>query len=249
MTYFLSEASGNTFLLVDCLGEDQLDAQKVEEIHKKLLQEDRDDALILTGGQWVQGDLYLRMAVLGQDGEWGEFCGNGARACATHLFHKFPKMDRAFLSSSWGNLLLQQDNKRGSVDLPLPRLDINPKFIKVSDVSALNSALAELFPHIPFGALKYVEAIEPHLVIQAEWSEAALMSLGQALNQQRSLFPLGMNVNVWNPLEKQKIRVLTYERGVQRLTRSCGTGSVACATVYGLGQALRVETLGGGVGD
>ena len=55
MKYLLSEANQNTFVLFDCLHEGIKDTKFYEWVHGILRKEDRDDALILTGGeQWTQ---------------------------------------------------------------------------------------------------------------------------------------------------------------------------------------------------
>lgn len=59
------------------------------------------------------------------------------------------------------------------------------------------------------------------------------------------IFPLGINVNAWHILKKGSIKVKTYERGVQRLTQSCGTGSMSCASVYATSGLVSVSTPGG----
>ncbi|MEZ4830234.1 MAG: diaminopimelate epimerase [Bacteroidia bacterium] len=60
----------------------------------------------------------------------------------------------------------------------------------------------------------------------------------------------GTNVNFANILSPQKLRVRTYERGVEDETLSCGTGVTACAYAYlsaqgGSDGKIIVETQGG----
>ncbi len=97
----------------------------------------------------------------------------------------------------------------------------------------------ELFP------FSYVETIEPHLTVNAGLSDDALLALDKALNYNRALFPLGMNVNAWEVIGENTLFVKTYERGVQRLTKSCGTGAISAASQYKKEGRVQVVTPGG----
>ncbi len=226
MKYILAEACQNTFLLFDCLDASHID---LAEAHRSLVLEDRDDALILVGGKG-EGDAFTaRMIVLGHDGALGEFCGNGARSCAAYLFAHYPQYARFFLETKWGkHELLQHGEGIYSVKLPSARFEQNSHFM----TAALDS-------------FSYVEMIEPHLTFHGKLSDKELFSMGQELNAKRDIFPLGINVNAWHELEEGVLSVKTYERGVQRLTRSCGTGSLACAASYQSSGLVKVMTPGG----
>jgi diaminopimelate epimerase len=218
MKYYHAEACRNTFVLFDCLETGGQDEAFLKVAHQCLALENRDDALILTGGMRIEDTLYARMVVLGMDGNLGEFCGNGSRACAAYLFARFPCIRSFYLSTRFGHHPLRmQSGGDYSIILPSPIRELNPKFI--ADV--------ELFKKVsPF---TYVEMIEPHLVIEGDWSDQEVLEAGRELNQNKAIFPLGINVNAWRRQCDGTLFVKTYERGVQRLTQSCGTGSMACA--------------------
>ena len=64
------------------------------------------------------------------------------------------------------------------------------------------------------------------------------------------VFPKGVNVNFYTWLGENRVRVLTYERGVENFTLACGTGSASVASVlWTLGQlpggVLEAENQGG----
>jgi diaminopimelate epimerase len=232
MEYFLAEACENTFVVFDCLGTPVVESPFLQKAHDCLVQEKRDDALILIDGQAHTDALYLQMMVLGLDGSLGEFCGNGARAIAAYLFENYPMYKQFFLKTPVGVLAL---NKHGleiySVQLPPARLQWNPKFI----CKGFNE-----LKHFTF-----VDMIEPHLVFEGELSDEELISLGRKLNAQKEIFPLGINLNAWRVLTDGSLYVRTYERGVQRLTQACGSGSVSCAVVYKQTGSIQVTTAGG----
>lgn len=233
MNYYLAEACQNRFILFDCLTVSSLDETFLKKASALLKKENRDDALILVDGQMKEESLFARMMVLGPDGVLGEFCGNGARAVAAYLFQNFSPIKKFFLVTKEGFHLLQRHEPGVySIQLPKPLFKLNRKFIT-------NHAL----PKIP--SLSYVEVIEPHLVINEKMSDEELFFLGRELNEKKELFPLGINVNAWEIIDRNHLFVKTYERGVQRLTQSCGTGSLACSSLYGKEGSLHVSTPGG----
>ena len=70
----------------------------------------------------------------------------------------------------------------------------------------------------------------PHVVSQVENIENFdLVSFGRAIRYHKKFAPDGINVNVYEKLENGKIRIRTYERGVENETMACGTGAVAVA--------------------
>jgi diaminopimelate epimerase len=215
MKQCLAEACQNTFVLFDCLEISHLNDEIIQIAHRRLKEEDRDDALILLDGSVTRDSFSVRMVVLGLDGTFGEYCGNGARAAAAYLFANYASYREISLRTERS---VQRLSKLGegifSVTLPSVSFGLNQKFI------ASGSMIS------PF---EYVEAIEPHLVIEKKMSDEELTSIGRELNQNKEKFPLGININAYHFLEDGRVFVKTYERGVQRLTKSCGTGSVSCA--------------------
>ena len=231
MRYFLAEACQNTFVLFDCLEMKTLDKTVLEEAHEALKKENRDDALILVNGQKEGAFFIAELVVLGLDGEIAEFCGNGARAAAAYLFNHHRLEGEPALKTARGiHPLIEQGPDTYSVSVPAAKFECNPKFVKSLDA---------------FPEYHYVETGEPHLVIEKNMTDEELAIVGKTLNQQKDIFPQGINVNAWHVLGEGKIHVKTYERGVQRLTRSCGTGSMACAAFYQGKGNVEVTTPGG----
>lgn len=234
MKYILAEACQNTFILVDLLDQQELDESMKSKIFEGLELEDRDDALILIKGYCDGPSYYASMLVLGRDQQFAEFCGNGSRACAAYLHAKFPEFDSIFLNTKYGpRQLIQHEDKSYSIKLPPVSFELNNKFILDTD----------LF-HREF-SFTYVEMLEPHLLFKGNISDAALLSLGRDINQRKNLFPHGINLNAYHSLPNGSIFVKTYERGVQRLTQSCGTGSISCAAFLKGNGTTPVVTPGG----
>ncbi len=234
MKYHLAEGCENTFVLYDRLTISSLEEGFSDEVFQVLEREDRDDALILVDGVLQEGVFYARMLVLGRDHSWAEFCGNGARACAAYLSDRYPDALQFYLVAGQGKYLLEtHGNGIYSVHLPPVKWDLNEKFIADADHFHRDYALS------------YVEVLEPHLVIQESMSDDELLLMGRQLNRRRHLFPQGINLNSFHVRDDGTLFVKTYERGVQRLTKSCGTGSIACAAFYQRRGSVQVGTPGG----
>ncbi len=235
MKQYFAEACQNTFILFDCLDLPHLDKEMLNLAHKQLKEANRDDALILIDQRKSGNSFSAQMVVLGLDGTLGEYCGNGARASAAYLFAHYGMYPSLFLrTGKYLHRLAKLGDNQFSVTLPPVHFTLNPKFI------ASNEGL---------DSFQYVEAIEPHLVIEEPMSDEALFSIGRKLNCKKEQFPLGINVNAYHFLGNDTIAVKTYERGVQRLTKSCGTGSISCAATVLKGRGdlgtIHVITPGG----
>lgn len=234
MDYYLGDACQNTFVLFDRLDASFLDKAFLQKVHQCLIEEKRDDALILFDGKVGTNGFYARMTVLGLDGVIAEFCGNGARVCAAYLFAQFPHFETFFLTMKNGAYPLAKHNDEiYSVKLPLAKFDINNKFI--ADPKLLNTLTR----------FSFIDMLEPHLILQENLSDEELLEVGRKLNLETRLFPHGINVNAWHVLDNGHLFVKTYERGVQRLTKSCGTGSISCAASYQSAGTVSVSTPGG----
>jgi len=74
----------------------------------------------------------------------------------------------------------------------------------------------------------------PHLVVETlDVDNIDVFKLGKELRYHPAFGPDGTNVNFVEVLDKQKkLKIRTYERGVEDETLSCGTGVTACAVVY-----------------
>lgn len=59
--------------------------------------------------------------------------------------------------------------------------------------------------------------------------EQNLITRGRVLRTHRDFQPVGTNVNFISGIDKQNLKLQTYERGVENLTLACGTGAIASA--------------------
>lgn len=80
----------------------------------------------------------------------------------------------------------------------------------------------------------------PHVVLFVpDLAKVDIPRLGQALRFHRAFGTKGANVNFVQRLGPRRLRVRTYERGVEGETLACGTGVVASAIAAGLRGLIR----------
>ena len=184
----------------------------------------------------------FRLHFYNSDGTRGEMCGNGAR-CICRFAHE--------LGIVGDEMTIQTD--AGLV--PGWRIDENQYRVKLNNPGVLDLHRK--------GEIAYVELGNPGVPHAVYEYTGDLWANADALREQfRSLrhdpaFPKGANVNFYQPIGENEVRVLTFERGVEDFTLACGTGtgSVAvtmflreqltgdCLTAHNRGGTLRV-TLG-----
>lgn len=224
--YIKGEGCGNTFLIFDCLeASSEVFQDTLEEAYQSLLREKCDDALILKTEYRDAERLILSMIVLEPDQSIAEFCGNGARVVACFLKHKFadPKM-KYYLKTARGLRRVWWKDEAFFVDMGKTRLYLNKnKFLKPKlETFNLGLGLRQF-------EFYWTETMEPHLVTFEAIEEKELLDLGLYLNHhQRHFFPLGVNLNQAVIHSESQLTVTTFERGVNQITKACGTGATSC---------------------
>jgi diaminopimelate epimerase len=91
----------------------------------------------------------------------------------------------------------------------------------------------------------------PHFVLP--WAEslaaAPVADLGPALRRHRTWGEAGANINFARFVERQRLEIRTFERGVEAETLACGSGVVASVAAGLAAETLelpvRAQTLGG----
>ncbi len=169
------------------------------------------------------------------DGSRAEMCGNGARCFARFVQRLTGAGDRLTFETAAGVVTATLEGERVTVGLTDPReLRLN---------ETLEAAGEHLIVH-------FVNTGVPHAVMFVpDADRAPVTSLGPALRRHPRFAPRGANVNFVQVLAPGRIRVRTYERGVEGETLACGTGVTASALVsarlHGFGSPVEVRVQGG----
>ena len=160
-------------------------------------------------------DADFRLHFYNADGSRGEMCGNGARCICRFAYD---------LGIAGENMVVETD--AGLV--PGQRIDENEYVVQLNNPGVLDLHRK--------GEIAYVELGNPgvpHAVACYEgdlWADADCIWDHMKQLRHDPAFPKGANVNFYQQLGENEVRVLTFERGVEDFTLACGTGtgSVAC---------------------
>ena len=220
--------AGNDFMVIDARGL-TLD---FEEMSKELCALSGADGFMAVDYS-ERADFKLHF--YNSDGSRGEMCGNGSRCICRFAY------DHGIAGE---NMVVETD--AGLVSGR--RLSESQYLVKLN-----NPGIVDLNRK---GDIAYVELGNPgvpHAVVEVpglNWEQAEeLREQGKSLRYDPA-FPKGANVNFSAWIGEGKVRVMTYERGVEDYTLACGTGCGSTAVTLWLrgqlpGGKLTAENRGG----
>ena len=220
--------AGNDFMVIDARGL-TLD---FEEMSKELCALSGADGFMAVDYS-ERADFKLHF--YNSDGSRGEMCGNGSRCICRFTY------DHGIAGE---NMVVETD--AGLVSGR--RLSESQYLVKLN-----NPGIVDLNRK---GDIAYVELGNPgvpHAVVEVpglNWEQAEeLREQGKSLRYDPA-FPKGANVNFYSWIGEGKVRVMTYERGVEDYTLACGTGCGSTAVTLWLrgqlpGGKLTAENRGG----
>ena len=171
---------------------------------------------------------HFRWRLFNADGSEAEFSGNGARCAARFAFLKRiapKKMRFETLAGIVAAEMVPGPSDRGpqskpsAVKVRFP----DPKGLRLH--LRLNVAGVEQEVH-------FIETGVPHCVyLVDDPASVDLVGIGRPTRYHALFQPAGTNVNFIKVLDPHRIRIRTYERGVEDETLACGTGSIAAALI------------------
>ncbi len=173
------------------------------------------------------------------DGSIAEMCGNGSRCAARFAYrHKIAgrKMTFATLAGIVEAEISPEEEDVVRVKMTPPfdfRLDIS---LQIGDEER---------------PVAYVNTGVPHAVIFVQEDDVPVKTWGRKVRFHQIFEPKGANANFVKMLPDGRLKVRTYERGVEAETMACGTGAVASALfasmLKGMDSPVEVVTSGGDV--
>lgn len=167
------------------------------------------DGLLVLG---LSGTSDYHMYYFNSDGSEAGMCGNGARCLAKFAF------DNGFPQQA----VFHTDNAEY-------RADVHDHYVSIyfPDVRQPEKIFIENEPwfNINTGTRHVVSINQEH----AQGSFETFRLTGKRIRNRADLFPDGTNVNFAHILDQNRLKLVTYERGVEDVTPACGTGAIATA--------------------
>ena len=205
--YTRASATGNTFIIaesVDVTGRSEL----AQSLCRGIIGFHTDGFIIIdkVDGDSVTWDFY------NADGSSAEMCGNGTR-CVAQYFFKHKNKKSILINTVVGDIRTKviQDEL---IETQMPAVqDVSLKEITIHD---------EKIKGI------YVNSGVPHFVIEAIPNG----SLAEKLRSHKAFGKAGANITFIETTAPGKIQAVSFERGVEDFTLSCGTGAVAAAIAH-----------------
>ena len=216
MNVYYMNGAGNDFMVIDARGK-TLDFSALAIELCKL--SGADGFMAVDTSEVADFKLHFYNA----DGSRGEMCGNGARCICRFAF------DHGIAGAE-----MTVETDAGLV--PGKRIDENQYRVKLNNPGVLDLSRK--------GPIAYVELGNPgvpHAVAEYDgdlWADAD--SIWDHMRQLRydPAFPKGANVNFYQPVGENEVKVLTFERGVEDYTLACGTGCGSIASTLWLKGSL-----------
>ena len=242
LTFTKLHGNGNDFILVDEMARPQVAEKDKKRFAIACCHRHcgigSDGILFLSGS--VRADLGMRL--IQPDGSEAEMCGNGIRCLAKYAWDRGYVGEQFDVETLAGIIPVQVREDEGSfwakVNMGQPRFN-RPSIPACGSGELLQERMGDY-------SVSAVNTGVPHAVVIVDDLDLDIIKLAPPIRHS-SLFPEGANVNFVKPGQSLEIR--TFERGVEGETLSCGTGSVAAASVarrLGLaGDEVIVQTRGG----
>ena len=175
------------------------------------------------------------MLFFNADGLQGEMCGNGARCAARYGYDHGFSGEIQRIETTAGMVFGQ-------------RIEKDLYCVRLNDPTHVDTEIG-----IPWEgrilSASYMELGDPgipHAVVELpDWDElerSELLSLGRMIRSW-GIFPAGANVTFWKKTGDDRVKAITYERGVEELTLSCGTGAGSTAVSMWMKGLLDGDTL------
>ena len=175
---------------------------------------------------------FFKMDYYNSDGTWETFCANGARCVGKFLFEK-------------GLIINEVDFLAGDGEHQLKFDENGEIWIKMKSPKNVTEELS-----ICGFSGKHVDSGAKHFTCEAkELMEDIVQEFGPKIRYAEEFKPHGVNVNFVEKNSDNQIKVITYEKGIEEVMLSCGSGAVASAyhihEKKTLKSPLKIEVPGG----
>lgn len=220
--------TGNDFIIIDCRNKRlSLSGKQIEQLCHRHFGIGADGLMTLNHS----GEYDFEMKYYNADGNEGSMCGNGGRSISLFAYH-------LGITKNQGKFIAIDGEHEFEIHSASSQSGMIS--IKMGDVTGYKQFDNEYF----------INTGSPHLIrFSNNLEEIDIYTEGRKLRWAEQFQPEGTNVNFVEQ-NKNKLTVRTFERGVENITLSCGTGAVAAALAASNhykdeGNKFTIETYGG----
>jgi len=222
--------SGNDFILIDNR-ERIIDPKRASALTAKVCAHRMSvggDGLILIEGS-RRADFRWRL--FNADGSEAEFSGNGARCAARFAYLKRIAPRHMQFETLAGlieaEMVAGASGRRDKANLDAVKIRFpDPTGLRLNLRVSIDGT--ERIAH-------FIDTGVPHCVYFVDDPDQTdVVGIGRPTRHHQLFQPAGTNVNFISVLDPHRIRIRTYERGVEDETLACGTGSIASALIASL---------------
>lgn len=215
---------GNDFVLIDAVKQNiRVSSKLAKRLAHRNLGIGCDQVLVLEPPSVKNVDFNYR--IFNRDGTEVEQCGNGARCLGRYIFDQRLSGKRSLLLKTKNRVMQIQSKPQNLIGVNMSAPVFEPAEIPFQAVQqeTLYSLEAD-----ETHAISVLSMGNPHAVIQVEDVDTApVKEIGQQL-QRHPRFPDSANVGFMQIIDRQRIKLRVYERGVGE-TQACGSGACAAA--------------------
>ncbi|MCH9621304.1 MAG: Diaminopimelate epimerase [Chlamydiia bacterium] len=201
--FFKYQGAGNDFIIIEDFSE------KYSSMGSCLIEQlcDRNFGIGADGLVLIEPSIiaHVKMRFFNRDGEEADFCGNATRCVVWHL-----NRDNISIETKQGIVLGKKEQELVSIKMPFCEEVLSPIALEGDRIGHLYNTGV---PHL----ILYVKDLKT-----SSFNEEA-----RVLRNSDMFQPEGVNVSFIQEIDK-KMKIRTYERGVEGETLACGT---ACAAV------------------
>ena len=154
----------------------------------------------------------FEMVYYNSDGSYATMCGNGARCAVAFAYSlEICEKETRFLAGDGAHTATVEEVSKNEW-----MVEVSINKVAISEVEGISTE---------------INTGTEHLVIRTPDPDAIdVMMEGKRIRYSDKYAQKGININ-WLKISESRLRVRTYERGVEDETLSCGTGVTACAIV------------------
>ena len=215
--FYKMSGSGNDFIIIDNRNnvvEDNKLSDFISSVCRRKMSVGADGVILIENAK----NIDFKWRFFNSDGSRAEMCGNGARCAARFAYLNKIAGPKMSFETDAGIIIAQVNNDLVKIKMTEPK-DLKIDFTIDTDgepvtASSINTGV-------------------PHVVMPVDnIDDVEVVKLGRKIRYHEKFAPAGTNVNFYCPISEDKIKIRTYERGVEDETLACGTGAVASALVY-----------------